>query len=299
MLQRLIAYFILILVLGSCAGQPAPSHDYDLVIRNGTVYSGDGSPGVTADVAVRGDRISAIGKVTGSAARVIDAAGLAVTPGFINMLSWATESLLEDGRSQSDIRQGVTLEVMGEGWSMGPWSEAMKSEVMRLNGDIDYEIAWSTLGEYLQHLEDRGVSTNVASFVGATTVRIHVLGYEDRAPTAEELDQMRAIVRTAMEKGEAAGLRPLIYSHPLGIHGHAAGPPMDARPLGRRPEGSELRGEYPLYPNTCYAIEYSSTSSIPEWDGQDVRIGWEESGCYTEKGAEFVDGHQTALYLIR
>ena len=107
------------------------------------------------------------------------------------------------------------------------------------------------------------------------------------------------IVRTAMEKGEAAGLRPLIYSHPLGIHGHAAGPPMDARPLGRRPEGSELRGEYPLYPNTCYAIEYSSTSSIPEWDGQDVRIGWEESGCYTEKGAEFVDGHQTKLYLIR
>jgi Xaa-Pro aminopeptidase len=107
------------------------------------------------------------------------------------------------------------------------------------------------------------------------------------------------IVKTAMEKGEAAGLRPLIYSHPLGIHGHGAGPPMDARPLGRRPEGSELRGEYPLYPNTCYAIEYSSTSSIPEWNGQDVRIGWEESGCYTEKGAEFVDGHQTQLYLIR
>ena len=107
------------------------------------------------------------------------------------------------------------------------------------------------------------------------------------------------IVRSAMEKGEAAGLRPLIYSHPLGIHGHAAGPPMDARPLGRRPEGSELRGEYPLYPNTCYAIEYSSTSSIPEWDGQDVRIGCEESGCYTEEGAEFVDGHQTQLFLIR
>ncbi|MGD9344838.1 MAG: M24 family metallopeptidase [Candidatus Aminicenantes bacterium] len=107
------------------------------------------------------------------------------------------------------------------------------------------------------------------------------------------------IVRSAMEKGEAAGLRPLIYSHPLGIHGHGAGPPMDARPLGSAPEGIELRGEYPLYPNTCYAIEYSSTSSIPEWDNQDVRIGFEESGVYTEEGCEFIDGHQVKLYLIK
>ena len=107
------------------------------------------------------------------------------------------------------------------------------------------------------------------------------------------------IVRSAMDKGEAAGLRPLIYSHPLGIHGHAAGPPMDARPLGRAPEGIELRGEYPLYPNTCYAIEYSSTSSIPEWDNQEVRIGFEESGVYTEDGCKFIDGHQVRLYLIK
>lgn len=108
-----------------------------------------------------------------------------------------------------------------------------------------------------------------------------------------------AIVQSAMEKGEAAGLRPLIYSHPLGIQGHGAGPPMDARPLWNAPEGIELRGEYPLYPNTCYAIEYSSTSRIPEWDNQDVRIGFEESGVYTEDGCTFIDGHQTKLYLIK
>ncbi len=107
------------------------------------------------------------------------------------------------------------------------------------------------------------------------------------------------IVKSAMEKGEAAGLRPLIYSHPLGIHGHAAGPPMEARPLESAPEGSELRGEYPLYPNTCYAIEYSSTSAVPEWDGQDVRIAFEESGVYTEDGCKFIDGHQIRLYLIK
>jgi N-acyl-D-amino-acid deacylase len=211
--RRLIALAALMLSLASCAGQqPPPAFDYDLVIRNGTVYNGDGTAGVAADIAIRGDRIAAIGAVPGSAAEVIDATGLAVTPGFINMLSWATESLLEDGRSQSDIRQGVTLEVMGEGWSMGPWSEAMKDEVTRLSGDIDFDIAWSTLGGYLQHLEDRGVSTNVASFVGATTVRIHVIGYEDRPPSDEELRQMEALVAAAMEEGALGVGSSLIYA---------------------------------------------------------------------------------------
>jgi N-acyl-D-amino-acid deacylase len=190
----------------------APVPDYDVLIRNGTVFTGDGTAGMPADVAIRGDRIAAIGTVTGSAARTIDATGLAVTPGFINMLSWATESLLEDGRSQSDIRQGVTLEVMGEGWSMGPWTDAMKDEVMRLNADIEYDIEWSTLGEYLQRLEDRGVSANVASFVGATTVRIHVIGYEDRAPSKEELAQMEALVAAAMEEGALGVGSSLIYA---------------------------------------------------------------------------------------
>jgi N-acyl-D-amino-acid deacylase len=224
-MQRILTLLTTILVmLAACAQQPStrpaapdtPRATYDLLIRNGTLYDGNGGPGFVADIAIRGDRIAGIsnpgGKIEGDAAEVIDARGLAVSPGFINMLSWANESLLEDGRSQSDIRQGVTLEVMGEGWSMGPWNEAMKDEVSRLGGDIEFDIEWTTLGEYLQHLETRGVSTNVASFVGATTVRIHVLGYEDRAPTAEELAQMEQLVATAMEEGAMGVGSSLIYA---------------------------------------------------------------------------------------
>jgi N-acyl-D-amino-acid deacylase len=136
---------------------------------------------------------------------------LAVSPGFINMLSWATETLIEDGSSQSDIRQGVTLEVFGEGWSMGPLNERMKQEAVEQQGDIKYEIEWTTLAEYLDFLVERGISTNVASFVGATTVRIHELGYEDRPPTAQELERMKALVRHAMEDGAVGLGSSLIY----------------------------------------------------------------------------------------
>jgi len=137
---------------------------------------------------------------------------MAVAPGFINMLSWATESLIEDGHSQSDIRQGVTLEVFGEGWSMGPWNEAMKEETFKLNGDIKYDIEWTTLAEYLQYLENRGISNNVASFVGATTVRIHELGHEDRPPSPEELKRMEGLVEQAMEDGALGVGSSLIYA---------------------------------------------------------------------------------------
>jgi N-acyl-D-amino-acid deacylase len=216
MRHTLILLTTILVLLAGCAQPATRQPAYDLLIRNGTVYDGSGGAGFVADVAIRGDRIAAIGEpgsaIEGEAAEVIDAQGLAVTPGFINMLSWANETLLEDGRSQSDIRQGVTLEVMGEGWSMGPWSERMKEEVLQLKGDIQYDIEWTTLGEYLQHLENRGVSTNVASFVGATTVRIHVLGYEDRAPTAEELAQMERLVATAMEEGALGVGSSLIYA---------------------------------------------------------------------------------------
>ena len=126
---------------------------------------------------------------------------MAVAPGFINMLSWANESLIQDGRSLSDIRQGVTLEVMGEGFSMGPLNEEMKQEALDRQSDIHYAVDWTTLGEYLQFLEDKGISTNVASFVGAATVRVHEMGYEDRDPTPEELERMQALVRQAMEEG--------------------------------------------------------------------------------------------------
>ena len=177
------------------------------------MYDGTGTAPMVADVAITGDTIAAIGDLSGVSGRVeVDVRGLAVAPGFINMLSWATESLIEDGRSQSDIRQGVTLEVFGEGWSMGPWTDAMKAEDLEQQGDITYDITWTTLGEYLEMLERRGVSPNVASFVGATTVRIHELGYQNRAPTAEELSRMQALVRTAMEEGALGVGSSLIYA---------------------------------------------------------------------------------------
>jgi N-acyl-D-amino-acid deacylase len=200
-----------LLVFG-CAENPA-QEPMDVILRGGTVYDGSGSPGVVADVGIRRDRIEAVGDLTGeSAATEIDASGLAVAPGFINMLSWATDRLIADGRSQGDIRQGVTLEIFGEGWSEGPLTEEMKRELEAQQGDIRFAIEWTTLGEYLQFLEEKGISTNVASFVGATTVRMHELGQENRAPTAEELERMKELVRTAMEEGALGLGTSLIYA---------------------------------------------------------------------------------------
>lgn len=206
---RAILFSFLCLTLAACS---EPAQKYDILIRNGSVYSGDGGAALRADIAIRGDRIAAVGEINGTAEKIIDATGLAVAPGFINMLSWATESLIEDGLSQSDIRQGVTLEVMGEGWSMGPLNEAMKEEMLKRSGDIKYDITWTTLGEYMDYLEQRGISNNVASFVGATTVRIHELGEADRAPTAEELERMKQLVADAMEEGALGVGSSLIYA---------------------------------------------------------------------------------------
>jgi len=151
---------------------------------------------------LRGDRIAGIGDFSGMAAgTVIDATGLAVTPGFINMLSWSTESLLVDGRSQGEIRKGVTTEIFGEGSSMGQMNDAMKKRAYEQMGDIKYEITWTTLSEYLRELERRGVAPNVASFIGATTIREHVIGLEDRKPTAEQMEEMRKLVRAEMDAG--------------------------------------------------------------------------------------------------
>jgi N-acyl-D-amino-acid deacylase len=187
--------------------------EYDLLIRNGMIYDGQGGPPFVGDVAVQGDSIAAIGALGKVRGRLeVDATGLAVAPGFINMLSWANVSLIEDGRSQSDIRQGVTLEVLGEGWSMGPLNEAMKQEMVDRQGDVKYDVEWTTLGEYLHYLERRGISPNVASFVGATTARIHVLGYEDRPPTSDELEQMRVLVCQAMAEGAVGLSSALIYA---------------------------------------------------------------------------------------
>jgi N-acyl-D-amino-acid deacylase len=205
--------------LASCAPAPravSPQPEkaiYDVVIRGGTIYDGGGGPAFTGDVAIRGDEIAFVGPVAPArGTKEIAADGLAVAPGFINMLSWATESLIEDGNAQSDIRQGVTLEVFGEGWSMGPLNEKMKRETVEQQGDIKFEVAWTSLNEYVEHLRRRGISPNVASFVGATTVRIHELGYEDRAPTPEELARMQGLVRRAMEEGALGVGSSLIYA---------------------------------------------------------------------------------------
>ena len=207
--MRQLSLIILLALLGACA---TSTNTYDLLIENGTIYDGNGGEPFAADIAVIDNRIVAIGDIVGSADEVIDAEGYAVAPGFINMLSWATESLVIDGRSQSDIRQGVTLEVFGEGNSEGPINETMRRDIIEAEGFGGADITWTTLGEYLEYLVDRGVSTNVASFIGATTVRKHEIGYEDRAPTAEELERMRALVREAMEEGAMGLGSSLIYA---------------------------------------------------------------------------------------
>ena len=186
--------------------------DFDVIIKNGAVYDGSGGEAQHVDLAIRGDRIAGVGDYKNAKAKtVIDARGLAVAPGFINMLSWSTESLIQDGRSQSEIREGVTTEIMGEGESMGPLNEELKKRMLREQSDIKFDIKWNTLAEYLQYLERRGISCNVASFIGAATIRENVIGFEDKVPTAEQLDQMRELVRKEMEAGALGIGTALIY----------------------------------------------------------------------------------------
>ncbi len=197
------------------AQEPSPSpssDDFDLIVRGGTLYDGTGAKPLQADVAIRGDRIAGIGDFKSAKAKtVIDAKGLAVAPGFINMLSWSTESLIQDGRSQSEILQGVTTEIMGEGESMGPVNDRVREHQIREQTDIKYDITWNTLAEYLQYLETHGISCNVASFIGATTIREYVIGFEDKQPTPEQLDEMRELVRKEMEAGALGIGTSLIY----------------------------------------------------------------------------------------
>ncbi|BFP39326.1 D-aminoacylase [Flavobacteriaceae bacterium GF1] len=186
---------------------------FDVLIKNGQVVDGSREPSYLGSVGINADTIAAVGNLENAIGKTeIDAEGLTIAPGFINMLSWATESLLIDGKSESDIRQGVTLEVMGEGWSMGPLNAKMKAESLASQKDYKYSIDWTTLGGYLQSLENRGISCNVASFVGATTLRIHELESENRPPTPEELDRMKVLARTAMEEGAMGIGSSLIYA---------------------------------------------------------------------------------------
>ncbi|MEH6514353.1 MAG: D-aminoacylase [Maribacter arcticus] len=203
--------FTCIIFFGSSCTQ---SETYDVLIKNGQLVDGSGQPSYIGDIAINGDTIAAIGNLDNAKGlQEIDATGLTVAPGFINMLSWANESLIADGKSQSDIRQGVTLEVFGEGWSMGPLTEESKKAVQGIgDGNIDYDITWETLDGYLQFLEDKGVSPNIASFVGATTLRINTVGFEDRAATEEEMEVMKGMVKTAMEEGAMGIGSSLIYA---------------------------------------------------------------------------------------
>src|SRR3954451_10316083 len=186
---------------------------YSVLIRGGTIYDGSGSAPYIGDVAMKGDKIVYVGPhAPGRAGRVVDAKGKAVSPGFINMLSWAVESLIADGRGMSDTRQGVTLEVFGEGDSMGPLTPGMKQLAVKRQGDIKYPIRWTTLAQYLEYLQKKGVTPNVASFIGATTVRVHELGEKDVDPTPAQLDRMRALVRQAMKDGAMGVGSSLIYS---------------------------------------------------------------------------------------
>ncbi len=194
------------------SGAAAPQK-YDLLIRGGEIYDGTGGPSFRGDVGIVGDRIVYVGpKAPGLALRTVDAAGQAVSPGFINMLSWSVDSLIQDGRGLSALKQGVTLEVMGEGTSMGPWNDAQKADDVRRQGDIKYDVTWTTLDEYLRHLEARGISLNIASFVGAETVRVNVLGEDDVDPTPDQLGRMRTLVVKAMEDGAMGVGTSLIYA---------------------------------------------------------------------------------------
>ncbi len=217
-MRKITLLFLTVIIIVSAAAVSRSPQDalrqktYDVVIKSGQIYDGSGGLSYIADVGIKDGQIAAIGQLQPDADEVIDAQGLAVAPGFINMLSWANESLIQDGRSQSDIRQGVTLEVMGEGWSMGPLNEEMKRDMRESQGDIKFSIEWTTLGEYLEYLERKGVSTNIASFVGATTVRVYAVGYEDRSPTSKELEQMRKLAGRAMQEGAVGVSSALIYA---------------------------------------------------------------------------------------
>jgi N-acyl-D-amino-acid deacylase len=213
-MKRILILLAVAIMAATLAPRLAPNaQQFDVIIRGGTVYDGTGAAGRRADVAIRGDRIAGVGDFRSNpAGTIVDASGRAVSPGFINMLSWSTESLLVDGRSQGEIRQGVTTQIFGEGSSMGPLNDAMKKRAVEQMGDIKYEITWTTLAEYLSELERRGVSQNVASFIGATTIREHVIGLEDKKPTAEQMEQMRALVRKEMEAGALGIGSSLIYA---------------------------------------------------------------------------------------
>jgi len=247
MLRKVLPLIVMSAVLAACQTRPrAP--EYDVIVRNGMVYDGSGGQPVKADVGVRGQRIAAIGDLAAvHATREIDASGFAVAPGFVNMLSWAPDSLFIDGRSLSDIKQGVTLEIFGEGESLGPLTDQIKKADLDAQGDLKHPIDWNTLGEGLDALVKHGISPNIASFVGAATIREHEVGYVDRVPTPQELERMQDLVRQAMHEGSLGVGSALIYAPAfyaktpeLKALAHAAGESGGAYISHMRSEGNRL-----------------------------------------------------------
>ena len=212
-LHKLLSLTLILALLATALAQRRNPASFDVIIKGGTVYDGSGRPPRRADVGLRGDRIAAIGNLSrATATTVVDAKGLAVAPGFINMLSHSESSLIVDPRSLSEIKQGVTTQIFGES-SMGPLNDQMKQRVRETRGDSRYQIEWTTLAEYLTYLEKRGIPQNVASFIGAATIREHVIGLEDKQPTPAQLEQMRELVRREMEAG-ALGITTGPYLSP-------------------------------------------------------------------------------------
>ncbi|WP_020539095.1 N-acyl-D-amino-acid deacylase family protein [Lewinella cohaerens] len=206
--ENLLPLFSLLL-LASCS---APTPNYDTLITNAMIYDGSGEAPYLGSIAIKGDTIAALGNIEGTAENIVDAQGKALAPGFINVLSWANVSLIEDGRSLSDLKQGVTLEVMGEGRSMGPLNDDMKAEMKADQSDIKYDVSWTTLGEYLQFMERKGVSTNITSFVGNGTLRQHVIGYENRPASPAEMKAMKKLLAIAMQEGAVGLSSSLLYA---------------------------------------------------------------------------------------
>ena len=205
--------FVLTFLLLVAATGVFAQNKFDVIIRGGMVYDGSGGKPVKADVGIKGDMVVKIGNLSREkAATTIDATGMAVAPGFINMLSWSTESLIVDPRSLGDLKQGVTTQIFGEGWSMGPLNDRMKKQMKDDQGDLKFDIEWTTLADYLKYLEKRGVSQNVASYIGATTIRTYVLGEADVQPTAEQMQQMRDLVEKEMRDGALGIGSSLIYA---------------------------------------------------------------------------------------
>ena len=208
-MKNILVVALLVIVFSAIA----VAQTYDVIIKNGMIYDGTGGKPYRGDIAVLGDRIVKIGDLSKTTAKqIVDANGLAVAPGFINMLSWSTDSLIIDGRSMGELKQGITTQIMGEGNSMGPLTDKMKKEMLEDQSNLKYDIKWTTLAEYLQYLERKGVSQNVASFVGATTIRQYVIGLEDKPPTPEQMQKMRELVRDEMEHGALGIGSSLIYA---------------------------------------------------------------------------------------